>query len=111
MDNFTWRQGSTLSIFLEIRTGDVMGDEAVRCALKKRGSGGEPVGDELAELSVEYLPAVDRANPYYSIQGTPEQSLALNIGNYLIDVHITLADGIVISERARVYVAATVTTE
>lgn len=112
MDNYTWRQGSTLSgMYLEIRTGEIIGDEVTRCALKKRGSGGEPVGDELAELTIEYMPAVGKFKPYYSIGGSPDQSLALNVGNYLADVNITLASGKVISQRARVYLAATVTTE
>jgi hypothetical protein len=110
MTTYTWRQGSTLPIFLSITDGDFTGSEDVRCALKRK-SGSDPAGEELLEFEVAYLPEDGDTPAMWFATGSPEQSLTIRPGLYFTDMRIENGDTVTISDKVTVRLVKTVTTE
>jgi len=110
MTALIWRRGSTFRMSLSVTSGEVVGDEEVRCSLKVN-VGGIPIGAELMEFAVSFA-AEDGSTPaMWIFEGTAEQSLSLPIATLIADARVVLADEIVISETVAIQHIRTVTPE
>lgn len=91
------RRGGTLRLALRVKSGSVVGDEAVRAvgkAIATQTSG--PPGDDAAEAFVMVATFADAAGSEpdrWYLTLTDEASTGLAAGYYAVDARIPLADG------------------
>lgn len=105
---FTWRKGSTFRMYFDVTSGDVTGEEPVRCAMKQRRFG-EAYGDELVVFVVEFFPAADGAYAYFEISAEADEADSLPLGDYLADLRIEFDDGEFQSDPIRIQLLDRVT--
>lgn len=108
---YQWRRGSTFNLGLRVKSGTVTGTETISCWLKRAANGKSPGdGTEPAVvLQPTFQAAVGDAPAYWLFTGTAEQSLALQIGQYVADARIEIGGGVIQTETVLIEILERVT--
>ena len=96
---YVWRRGATFTFGLEVVSGDVAGDEVVRCVLKaadpKTSLPPGDAADELVEFDVAFEAATDDDPARWMFTGSSTDGEGLAAGLYVADARIEI-DGVVV---------------